>query len=33
MFSDDGITLGEAREKLVGVEELDLEARGAVQAG
>jgi 2-polyprenyl-6-methoxyphenol hydroxylase-like FAD-dependent oxidoreductase len=33
LFSDDGITLAQAREKLAGIEEMDLEARGAVVAG
>ena len=33
LFSDDGITLAQAREVLAGVEEMDLEARGAVVAG
>ena len=33
LFSDDGITLAQAREVLTGIEEMDLEARGAVVAG
>lgn len=33
LFSDDGITLAQAREVLTGIEEMDLEARGAVLAG
>ena len=33
LFTDDGLTLAQALEKLPGVEEIDLEARGAVQAG
>jgi hypothetical protein len=33
LFSDDGITLAQAIERLPGIEEMDLEARGAVAAG
>ena len=33
LFSDDGISLAQAREMLVGIEEMDLEARGAAVAG
>jgi flavin-dependent dehydrogenase len=33
LYADDGITLAQAREMLTGVEEMDLEARGAVVAG
>jgi len=32
LFSDDGISLVQAREMLPGIEEMDLEARGAVVA-
>ena len=32
LYSDDGITLAQAREMLPGIEEMDLEARGAVVA-
>jgi hypothetical protein len=32
LFSDDGITLAQATERLTGIEEMDLEARGAVVA-
>jgi flavin-dependent dehydrogenase len=33
LFSDDGITLAQAREMLTGVEEMDLSARGATVTG
>ena len=33
LFSDDGLTLAQALEQLPGIEEMDLEARGAVVAG
>jgi flavin-dependent dehydrogenase len=33
LFSDDGLTLAQAIERLPGIEEMDLEARGAVAAG
>ena len=33
LFADDGITLAQAIERLPGIEEMDLEARGAVAAG
>jgi flavin-dependent dehydrogenase len=33
LFSDDGLTLAQAVEQLPGIEEMDLEARGAVVAG
>ena len=33
LFSDDGLTLAQAMEQLPGIEEMDLEARGAVVAG
>ena len=32
LFSDDGMTLAQALEQLPGIEEMDLEARGAVVA-
>jgi hypothetical protein len=32
LYSDDGLTLAQAREMLPGIEEMDLEARGAVVA-
>ena len=32
LYSDDGISLVQAREMLPGIEEMDLEARGAVVA-
>jgi hypothetical protein len=33
LFSGDGLTLAQALEQLPGIEEMDLEARGAVVAG
>jgi flavin-dependent dehydrogenase len=33
LYSDDGITLAQAKEMLAGIEEMDLESRGAVATG
>ena len=33
LFSGEGLTLAQALEQLPGIEEMDLEARGAVVAG
>jgi hypothetical protein len=33
LYSDDGITLAQANEMLTGIEEMDLESRGAVATG